>query len=198
MTEDDKNTTLNKGREEVELDTQVSAQNTSEDDEFLGKPVELEDEIFSERGEALEQDDLALSDEDSEGEDIEVSATKEGKTFSQFESLLLSSIPKNASNFDPKLRGHLSRPVTLRLAKEGRYIFDWSSEVLSVKKLEALETETHSACVIDVDIDSFNKILRGLLNPQLAMLSGKVKIKGDSSSAIYFFTLFYGVKRCLA
>lgn len=52
-------------------------------------------------------------------------------------------------------------------------------------------TENKDAdCTVDISLDDFNALIRGKLNPMSAMMSGKLKIKGDMSVAMKLQSLF--------
>lgn len=72
--------------------------------------------------------------------------------------------------------------------------FDFGGEQLFIDgtgNTNAITTENKEAdCTVDVSMDDFNALVRGELNPMTAVMSGKVKIKGDMGVAMKLQTLF--------
>ena len=69
--------------------------------------------------------------------------------------------------------------------RKEKYLFDWSAEGIKSSRTEAAESD----CKITLSEDNLLRIAWGDLNPQLAMLSDKVKVTGQLSLAIYVFNL---------
>jgi putative sterol carrier protein len=46
------------------------------------------------------------------------------------------------------------------------------------------QNDEEAACTISTDTDTFNQLKNGDLNPMMAVMSGKVKIKGDMGLAM--------------
>lgn len=91
-----------------------------------------------------------------------------------------------ARNADPKLRAQLVGSIVIRFTNSGqRYLFDWTTDEL---KLGPTESE-NADCVISISEINLLKIASGELNPQIAMLSDKINVKGRLSLAIYWFNL---------
>jgi putative sterol carrier protein len=44
-------------------------------------------------------------------------------------------------------------------------------------------------CILTLDSRSLQEIASGNLNPQLAMLAGKIRVEGKSNLAVYLFNL---------
>jgi hypothetical protein len=127
------------------------------------------------------------------------------------QELFASEIPQRASYADPKLRQHLTGTVLVKVlsypdrrggsdrggadrgyerggdrrGSEQRFLFDWTAEAARCAPSEA----TTADCVISVSETNLMRIAQGDLNPQISMLSDKVRIEGQASFAIYFFNL---------
>jgi putative sterol carrier protein len=89
-----------------------------------------------------------------------------------------------------------SAPTTLKTVLSGsvelfikdrpfRVLFDFLGN--PPKRLAAGAKE--SDCVIETDERTIMRIHQGELNPQLAMVSDKINVKGKSGLAVYFFNL---------
>lgn len=123
------------------------------------------------------------------------------------QELFEKEIPYRASFADQKLRQHLtgsvlvkvvsyperraerstsdSRSATDRRGAEQRYLFDWTGDAAKCAASEAVSAD----CVISVTETNLMRIVQGDLNPQISMLSEKVRVEGQASLAIYFFNL---------
>jgi hypothetical protein len=127
------------------------------------------------------------------------------------QELFANEIPQRASFADPKLRQHLTGTVLVKVqsfpdrrggsdrggadrgyerggdrrGSEQRFLFDWTAEAARCAPSEA----TTADCVISVSETNLMRIAQGDLNPQISMLSDKVRIEGQASFAIYFFNL---------
>ena len=44
--------------------------------------------------------------------------------------------------------------------------------------------DTEAACTVDIDLDDFNAMLSGDLNPMSAFMGGKMKVSGDMGVAM--------------
>ena len=93
------------------------------------------------------------------------------------------------------LRGHITGEIVLSITdrKEG-YYFTWKDELLSVEPWSQ-KAPAEGSCVIELSEEHLEDILRGKLNPQVAMLSHKVHVAGEPSQAVYFFNLFQSSRR---
>lgn len=130
---------------------------------------------------------------------------------SSAEELLLSEIPHRLGRAELKLRQNLAGRIALRIMSgperrssdnrnadsrgtETRYLFDWSGDSPSIKKQEAGQGKDASEqvspdCTISIHEQVLLRIANGELNPQITMLSDRLKIDGQSSLGIYFFNL---------
>jgi len=72
--------------------------------------------------------------------------------------------------------------------------FNFGEEQLHIDgsgERNAVSAEDKEAdCTVDISLDDFNSLIRGKLNPMSAMMSGKLKIKGDMSVAMKLQSLF--------
>lgn len=85
-----------------------------------------------------------------------------------------------------KLRSHLNGCVEVRISDTGESFFvDWMSERILVDKTP----KQAPACTLSLSEQDLSRINNGDLNPQIAMLSDKIEILGDTSFASYFFNL---------
>ncbi|MFM1847500.1 MAG: sterol transfer family, partial [Pseudomonadota bacterium] len=71
-----------------------------------------------------------------------------------------------------------------------KYGFDWRQDDLVVVPLQGdLKGVGAADCSIRLSEDSLLRVASGDLNPQVGMLSDKIKVQGKVSFAVYFFNL---------
>lgn len=101
--------------------------------------------------------------------------------------LLLEEVPRRAQHADDKLRSHLIGKVHVVLnGKNDRFSFDWSGQVATGSQVSGDES---ADCTIRLSEDNLMRISSGELNPQIAMLSNKIRVEGKLEFAVYFFNL---------
>jgi putative sterol carrier protein len=101
------------------------------------------------------------------------------------EELLESELEQRLLNANVRLREQLMGSIVVALDSGKRYLVEASAEQTKVS-----QTESESAdCVIQVSGSTLLRIAAGDLNPQIAMLSDKINVRGRLSLAVYFFNL---------
>ncbi len=113
-------------------------------------------------------------------------------SFNTPQELLVATLPARAACVDQKLRSNLVGSVLVHLRDSGeKFLFDWSTEDIKSEKVTTVATEGEGApdCTIHLSGTNLMKIASGDLNPQVAMLSDKVKVEGVVGLGIYFFNL---------
>lgn len=110
------------------------------------------------------------------------------------EEFVLTEIPERAERIEAQLRERLSGSIEIELRESGeRFYFDLSkSPIVSKVKPATSGTLTQGgegACRISLEGHNLLRIFTGGLNPQLAMLSGKVSVLGEAALAGHFFNL---------
>jgi hypothetical protein len=137
-----------------------------------------EREAFFEREEEGE-DEEEVEEESQSPEKIRINT---GADFLSQELLV------RAQRADPKLRANLTGKVLIHLTDNNtKVLLDGSSTEVTVQKVEG--EDAAADCVIRLPDKNLMKIYQGRLNPQLAMLSGKVKVEKQATFAVYFFNL---------
>ena len=100
--------------------------------------------------------------------------------------LLTEGVIDRAARAHSTLHDQLRGSVLVSLGNGSeRYRIDWTGEHLSAERTE----ETSADCVIDIQSRDLELIAAGSLNPQIAMLSDKIRVSGNASLAVYFFNL---------
>lgn len=105
----------------------------------------------------------------------------------------LQRIFKDVTKSFPRARSDLKEHFLTKMLIEvfGRetrfFLFNpQTPDSLFVEVEERVEAETH----MRVHYEDLMRLLRGQLNPQVGMLSGRLKVTGRFEPAIYFFNLF--------
>jgi putative sterol carrier protein len=99
-----------------------------------------------------------------------------------------------AARADQKLRanlvGSLQFNLTLNDGSKASYFIDWSKESFLCHAINNQEpSQSQAECTIEISESNLIKVAHGDLNPQIAMLSNKVKASGKLALAVYFFNL---------
>jgi len=85
-----------------------------------------------------------------------------------------------------RLREHLKGTILVSIDGKERYLFDWSADD---PRCTPNAQGDKADCRIEMHEEDLLKILSGMLNPQIAMLSDKMTIFGRGELAVYFFNL---------
>jgi putative sterol carrier protein len=106
------------------------------------------------------------------------------------EELLTTVITSAAQRDQVKLRPYLNGKIVFEITDSGKnYVFDWSEEKLRTAAIAKPDSEANVDCFITLNENTLFKICSGDLNPQIAMLSNKINIKGKVAYAVYLFNL---------
>lgn len=156
----------------VERLTKAKAEGSREEEE--------DDEIDSALAELRESE----SEEEDEDED------EDSEDDSRYFHKIIEGLNGKKSERFQKLQGLLKGSITLHVSdcSEG-YTFSFRDNELSVEHWEKNPPNT-GTCSIEVQERYLEQILRGRLNPQIAMLSHKVHVAGEAAQAVYFFNIF--------
>ena len=88
--------------------------------------------------------------------------------------------------------------MAVELTNSGeRFVFDWRGDELKVSPLSSDVTLTIGEgsdsstveCIVSLNEQSLMAVRSGDLNPQVAMLSDKIRIRGKVGMAVYLFNL---------
>ena len=173
--------------DENKEEVQEEAVETAE--EVVVKDADATSEVEGEAAEEMspeETEDMEALDDEIEDEEEEVEEeTEEYKT--PIDRLFFRTLQRNAAKRESKLRKHLASPIEFRIKEPlAVYSLDWSKEELVV----SAEHSEKASCSVELSQKDLFEIVEGQLNPQVAMLSEKIGIKGDMSMAMYAFNLF--------
>lgn len=113
-------------------------------------------------------------------------SSQHGRRVESAAELFEDEIVQRANRDQVRLRPYLTGKIIVEIEdKKKKYLFDWSADAVKC----GATNENESDCKISITEEHLLKIAAGDLNPQLAMLSDKVKVKGQLSLAIYIFNL---------
>jgi hypothetical protein len=143
--------------------------------------AEEDEELYAQTLRDAESDE-DFDEDDLDEEDETAPFNEEGSTG----KLMLEILPDRARRAELKLRDRLkgSVGVWLRDTQES-FLFDWSQDEPRCSR-DSLDSCT---CKITMGEKELDRISKGVLNPQIALLSHRVIVEGNHSMAIYFFNL---------
>ena len=160
-----------------------------------------------------DEDDETWTNQPAKGAAAEVEATDEDlldeedehdtqpvtrKVIQNGRDVLCEELPSRASRAKVRLKPHLTCTLGVELSSSGeRFIFDWTGEEPTVAPAAGALTvnaeHPGDATVVDSIISlteqNLMAVRSGDLNPQVAMLGDKIKIKGKIGPAVYLFNL---------
>lgn len=116
------------------------------------------------------------------------------------ESILLHHFIQRSRHSSDLLKTHLTGVVQLNLVDiRDKYHIDLRemppkvrserSGLASTGAASNRDLQVEPECTLTMDSVALKAVARGNLNPQLAMLSGKIKVAGRSTLAVYIFNL---------
>lgn len=103
---------------------------------------------------------------------------------------LFEDVKARASRASPRLRECLLGTMMIELTSGKKFGLDWRQADLIIVPLEG-DVSAYGApdCSIRLSEDNLLRIANGDLNPQVGMLSEKIRVTGKVSFAVYFFNL---------
>ena len=181
---------------EQDLDVDKDAFGVSElDDNPDGDDIEPSDaeEVPGLRG-ASELDSLHEEIQKYSSADLEAPPVKPLRKSSDDRSqrdptaaeILKDELRTRALRDQGRIRAYLTGKIIIHLEDvKKRYLFDWTTEELRTGQTD----ETEGDCVIVLSEEDLMRIAFGDLNPQVGMLSDKIRVSGKLGLAIYIFNL---------
>lgn len=114
---------------------------------------------------------------------------RENKGRSSPSEILVSEVMERASRSNATLREHLTGAVLVEVTDTSeRYFIDWRGGEISAKSIER-GAAAEADCAISLTSKDLSRIASGDVNPQIAMVSDRVKVSGKPGLAVYFFNL---------
>ncbi len=137
-------------------------------------------------------DDLLDDEDDQDVQPVTRKVIQNGR------DVLCEELPSRASRAKLRLKPHLTCTLAVELSSSGeRFIFDWNGDeptvvpaggVLTVNAENPGEA-TLVDSIISLTEQNLMAVRSGDLNPQVAMLTDKIKVKGKIGPAVYLFNL---------
>jgi hypothetical protein len=137
-------------------------------------------------------DDLLDEEEEQDVQPVTRKVIQNGR------DVLCEELPNRAARAKLRLKPHLTCLLGLELSSSGeRFVFDWKGEEPKVtpatSPLTVNAENPGEATVVDSIISlteqNLMAVRSGDLNPQVAMLADKIKVKGRIGPAVYLFNL---------
>ncbi|MFN4896884.1 MAG: SCP2 sterol-binding domain-containing protein [Pseudomonadota bacterium] len=164
-----------------------------------------EDETWTNQPSAADADSLedALDDQDDEDEEEEAAPTPR-KVIETARDVVCEELPDRALRAATRLKPFLTGTFIFDFTNSGeRFLFDWRGDTPSTRQLAREMTVTcdeaqgHVFTDNSVNVDTvvliseshLMAVRSGSLNPQVAMLTDKIRIKGKVGPAVYIFNV---------
>lgn len=132
----------------------------------------------------FEGDESQFDDSGEEEARPSAGADRRGRA-RNIDELMMQDFGSRAAKANDLLRSKLKGKILLKIRGSDPYLVDWTSSELSVKR----SADSNADTTIEAEERDIMKIAAGSLNPQIAMLSDKMKVSGNPELAIYFFNL---------
>jgi hypothetical protein len=151
-------------------------------------------------GEDLEGDDVDDHEEEDDAEETRASR----RSIQNGRDVLCEELPERAQRAALRLKPFLTGVLVIEFSDSGeRFVFDWREETpkthpisrdvlvtIDAASAPSVEPTKITADAIIIMADKHVMAVRsGDLNPQVGMLTDKIRVKGKVSSAVYLFNL---------
>jgi hypothetical protein len=112
--------------------------------------------------------------------------------------VLCEELPNRAARAKLRLKPHLTCVLGVEISSSGeKFVFDWKGEEPKVSPAGGTLTvnaenpgeATLVDSIISISEQNLMAVRSGDLNPQVAMLADKIKVKGKVGPAVYLFNL---------
>jgi len=174
---------------ELEADEPIEADDESERDDSERDDIEDdEDHECAEHEEVASQEEVARKAAEQQEIEQEEKLQQQRRRGPEVNSVqeLIATLPAWARNHAQLLKGHLTGVVALNTTDPHRaYRIDWSGDRLVA---EAGDAQT-ADCRVTLSQSDLMRVVRGEFNPQIGMLSGRIKASGNPEMAMYLFNL---------
>lgn len=158
--------------------------------------AEENDETWTNRPASGGSDDVVADEELLDEEEEQAPAPR--KVIQNGRDVLCEELPSRAVRAKLRLRPHLTCVLGVEILSSGeRFVFDWKSEEPKVTPVTGgftLSADSPGQATVVESIISLTEqnlmaVRSGDLNPQVAMLADKIKVKGKVGPAVYLFNL---------
>jgi hypothetical protein len=137
-------------------------------------------------------EDLLDEEDDQEAQPVTRKVIQNGR------DVICEELPGRASRAKLRMKPHLTCTLVVELTSSGeKFLFDWKGEEPKVAPVSGpvsvATAEGSDAAAVDSIISlteqNLMAVRSGDLNPQVAMLADKIKVKGKIGPAVYLFNL---------
>lgn len=173
----------------------VVAEEESEEETWTNQPKESFEE---KKGQAIDCQDADEEDDKDPIED-EREAPVQKRSIRDARDVLMHELVTRAGQAKLRLKPYLSGTIGIEFSNSGeQFLLDWRGEDLTVcpapqkLSLEATESSVASVrvdCFISLTEINLMAVRKGDLNPQVAMIADKIKVRGKVTPAVYLFNL---------
>jgi len=164
-----------------------------------------EDETWTNQPSSARAEEVAAEDEiDDEHEEEPEQLRAPRKAIQNGRDVMCEELPDRAQRAGLRLKPYLTASIVVELTNSGeRYLVDWRQDapkvnpiprevVVSIEEVtgeSAASDKLHVDAHIALSEQHLMAIRSGDLNPQVGMLTEKIKVKGKVSPAVYIFNL---------
>jgi hypothetical protein len=169
------------------------------------KAVDEEDEeTWTNQPAGGHADDVSSEDLEDEVEEESEQQRAPRKVIQNGRDVMCEELPDRAQRAGLRLKPYLTARILMELSNSGeRYLFDWHADIAKVSAVPrevAISIDEATAAdsspdklFVDAHIvlseQHLMAIRSGDLNPQVGMLTEKIRVKGKVSPAVYIFNL---------
>jgi len=148
------------------------------------------------KGAAVEEGDSAEDDLLEEEDEHDAPPTR--KVIQNGKDVLCDELPNRAARAKLRLKPHLTCVLAVELTSSGeKFVFDWKGDEPKVVPVsggftvnaESPGEATVVDSIISISEQNLLAVRSGDLNPQVAMLADKIKVRGKVGPAVYLFNL---------
>ena len=101
------------------------------------------------------------------------------------DEFLTKDLIERAKGSSEQLRNFLKGTISIEFRDGKKFFFVCGSDGLSLTQ----ESDSDAECKVILDSKDFEQLVKGYLNPQIGMLSDKIRVTGKTDLALYFFNL---------
>lgn len=162
-----------------------------------------EDETWTNQPAAGRVEDVSGDELEDEPEEEPEQQRAPRKVIQNGRDVMCEELPDRAQRAGLRLKPYLTTRIIIELSNSGeRYLFDWREDAPKVSPVPREVSVTTEEITADTPTDKLSvdayivlseqhlmAIRSGDLNPQVGMLTEKIKVKGKVSPAVYIFNL---------
>lgn len=177
----------------------VVADDDGDEETWTNQPKESLDGPESDGGHAEGDDEDEHDEEDDEAVAGEREAPAPKRAIRDARDVLMYELVARASQAKARLKPYLGGAIGVELSNSGeQFLLDWkgedlkvapASEKLTVEAAEEASAASRVDCIISLSETNLMAVRSGDLNPQVAMIADKIRVRGKVTPAVYLFNL---------